>query len=137
MRQQSGRWEHLRRGNACLNLIVARQSHRASPVRAGHIRLHPGLIDENQACRINLVLMLLPQLAPASDVRPILLAGVQCFFKAEARSVDDVPHREVAAPDTASRQFGQQCPQRQVGLLRQSRNNPLTLASQDEGTFTP
>jgi hypothetical protein len=55
-------------------------SHRTSPVRAGHVRFDPGLINENQACRINLVLMLLPQVAPADDVTTILFAGVQSFF---------------------------------------------------------
>lgn len=54
---------------------------RASPVRARHVRLDPGFINKDQALWINLVLALLPQLAPAGDVRPIPLAGVQSFLK--------------------------------------------------------
>jgi hypothetical protein len=52
----------------------------ATPVRAGHVGLHPGLIDEDQTLGVNLVLVLFPLLTPACDVGPVLLAGVQAFF---------------------------------------------------------
>src|ERR1700730_17457632 len=53
---------------------------RAAPMSARHIGLGPGLIDENHARRIQLVLVLLPSRAPPGDVRTILLAGAQAFF---------------------------------------------------------
>jgi hypothetical protein len=55
-------------------------THRTSPVCAGHVRLYPGFINENQTLWVDFVLMLLPQPAPAGNVRPILFAGVRSFF---------------------------------------------------------
>jgi hypothetical protein len=47
---------------------------------ARHVGLRPGLVDEHQAGGIKLALVQLPAGAPAGDVEPILLAGVQRFF---------------------------------------------------------
>jgi hypothetical protein len=47
---------------------------------ARHIGLGPGLVDEDQASRINPTLIGLPLRPPARDVRAILLGGVQAFF---------------------------------------------------------
>jgi hypothetical protein len=47
---------------------------------AGHVGLGPGLVDEDQACRIDAALMAAPALALGGDVRPMLLGGVQAFF---------------------------------------------------------
>jgi hypothetical protein len=47
---------------------------------AGHVGLGPGLIDEDQAGRVDAVLMAAPPLALGGDVRPMLLGGVQAFF---------------------------------------------------------
>ena len=55
-------------------------SNRASASDRGHVRLGPGLIDENQSSGIDLMLMGLPLLAPARDVRAVLFAGVEAFF---------------------------------------------------------
>ena len=45
-----------------------------------HVGLGPGLIDENQAPRIDAGLMLLPERSLAGDIRPGLLAGQDAFF---------------------------------------------------------
>ena len=50
------------------------------PVLAGHVRLGPGFIDEDQSIGIDITLMALPPFALAPDVGPILLRGVQSFF---------------------------------------------------------
>jgi hypothetical protein len=51
-----------------------------STVRARHVGLGPGLIDEDQALGINAPLMTSPAGALASDVGPFLLGGAQSFF---------------------------------------------------------
>jgi hypothetical protein len=53
---------------------------RSSAVGAGHVGLCPGLIDEDQARRINAVLVALPPLALAGYVGTVLLGGAQAFF---------------------------------------------------------
>ena len=51
-----------------------------TPVRARHVGLGPGLIDEDQAGWVKLALIALP-LGPSScHVGTILLAGAQAFF---------------------------------------------------------
>ena len=45
-----------------------------------HIGLGPGLINEDKARGIKATLILLPLLAPVSDVGPVLLAGEHGFF---------------------------------------------------------
>lgn len=52
----------------------------AAAMCTGHVGLRPGLVDEDQAGRTNLVLSLPPLLAPPRDVSAILLAGAQAFF---------------------------------------------------------
>jgi hypothetical protein len=49
-------------------------------MRAGHVGLCPGLIDKHQAAWVNPLLVALPPLALAGDVRPVLLGGAQAFF---------------------------------------------------------
>lgn len=55
-------------------------SAQGSTVGAGHICLGPGLVDEDQARRVNAVLVALPPLALAGDVGAVLLGGAQSFF---------------------------------------------------------
>ena len=52
----------------------------AATMQAGHVGLHPGLIDEDQTGRSNLALPLMPLAPSAGDVSAILLAGAQAFF---------------------------------------------------------
>ena len=52
----------------------------AATVHAGHVRLRPGLINEDQTGRANLALPLLPLPPPPRDISPVLLAGAQAFF---------------------------------------------------------
>ena len=55
-----------------------------APLRAAmaprHVRLHPGLIDEDQPTWRQPALILLPARTPAGHVRPVLLGCVQAFF---------------------------------------------------------
>jgi len=52
----------------------------AAAMHAGHVGLRPGLVDEDQAARINLALPLLPLAPSPGDVSTILLTGAQAFF---------------------------------------------------------
>ena len=52
----------------------------AAAMQAGHIRLRPGLINEDQTGRTDLALPLLPLLPPPRDISAVLLAGAQAFF---------------------------------------------------------
>jgi hypothetical protein len=54
---------------------------RCTAVRARHIGLGPGLVDEDQASWINPPLILYPLRPTSSDVGTILLAGAQAFLK--------------------------------------------------------
>ena len=45
-----------------------------------HVGLRPGLVDKDEAGRINALLILLPTHAAARDVRTILLGGEHGFF---------------------------------------------------------
>jgi hypothetical protein len=49
-------------------------------MRAGHVGLGPGLIDKDQALRINAFLIAPPPGPLARDVGPLLLGGAQGFF---------------------------------------------------------
>jgi hypothetical protein len=50
-------------------------------VRARHVCFGPGLVDEDQAGRINFALVLAPPASSSSDVGSILFAGMQAFLK--------------------------------------------------------
>ena len=52
---------------------------RPTPERR-HVGLGPGLVDEDQALRVDPGLIFFPLLTPARDVRAILLAGEHGFF---------------------------------------------------------
>ena len=52
----------------------------AAAMAASHIRLGPGLIQEDEPARVKLALRALPPAAALRDVRPILLGGRQTFF---------------------------------------------------------
>jgi hypothetical protein len=53
---------------------------RGATMRAGHVRLGPSLVDEDQAGRVDALLVAMPALAFASNVGPFLFSGVQAFF---------------------------------------------------------
>jgi hypothetical protein len=55
-------------------------SARSPAAEPRHIGLGPGLVDEDQTCRIKPALMRLPAQAFARDVGAILLGGEQRFF---------------------------------------------------------
>jgi hypothetical protein len=52
----------------------------ASTVVAEHVRVGPGLINEHQAIGVEVELALEPGPAPAQDVGPVLLGGVERLF---------------------------------------------------------
>ena len=49
-------------------------------VRAGHIGLDPGFVDENQTLRIDFKLMSFPHISPSPDVDSILFGWQNAFF---------------------------------------------------------
>ena len=53
---------------------------RCAAARPGHVRARPGLINEDQFCRIEAGLILEPIPAPPQDVRAALLGGVRRLF---------------------------------------------------------
>lgn len=53
---------------------------RTTAMRAGHLGVGTGFIQEDQLCRIKPALAALPGRSRRGDVRPILLGGVQGFF---------------------------------------------------------
>ena len=55
-------------------------ANRCPATQRSHVGLGPGLIDEDQARRIRPALILLPLLAPPSDLGPQLLGGKHAFF---------------------------------------------------------
>ena len=66
---------------AVRNLCDQPRAAQRTPVGSRHVGLGPGLVDEDQALSIDLVLMAPPALTTARNVQPILLAGVQAFFE--------------------------------------------------------
>jgi hypothetical protein len=60
----------------CAQPLAARRP----AVRAGHVGLGPGLVEEDQAGRIDAALILAPLRAPTAYVRAILLARDQRLF---------------------------------------------------------
>lgn len=55
----------------------------AAAVRARHVGLRPGFVDEVQTGGIYIDLISLPELTLTRNVRPILLAGQHAFFEAD------------------------------------------------------
>ena len=92
-----------------------------------HVGLGPGLIDEDQARRIKPSLVLLPVGAAPRDLWSILLAREQAFFKRKYLTLVKLPQGTVARLDTPVGELGQQPPQREVGLRREPRMQPLPL----------
>lgn len=71
---------------------------RSASAQRHHVGLGPGLIDEDEPA-----LILLPLCSPPRDCRPVLLAGEQLFFEAEAadRSTRQIETAEVVTPRSA------------------------------------
>ena len=61
-------------------LSVQALTSQSPTVGADHVGLSPGLIDEDEAGRINLSLMPFPACSSARDVGPVLRGGQQRFF---------------------------------------------------------
>jgi hypothetical protein len=53
---------------------------RRPTAQSGHLGRRTGLVDEDELQRVEIGLAGEPGLAPACDVRPILLGGVRGFF---------------------------------------------------------
>src|SRR5262249_53929355 len=52
----------------------------ATPAQTGHVVLGPGLVDEDQAGRVEVALQPMPSHACVSGVGSVLLSGAQTFF---------------------------------------------------------
>ena len=65
---------------AVRHLGMQRRAAAMPAVGARHVGLGPGLVDEDEAGRIDAPLVALPPAPPPRDVRPILLAGEDGFF---------------------------------------------------------
>ena len=83
----SGNTVVAQRGHHGQRVPVAVRAGRAQPLasgtaamRAGHVGLGPGLIQEHEATRIKLALRALPPAPAPGDVRAVLLGGHQAFF---------------------------------------------------------
>jgi hypothetical protein len=57
-----------------------RQTASAPATQPRHVGLDPGLVDEDQARRVNPALILLPPVPPSGNVRPVLFAWQNGFF---------------------------------------------------------
>ncbi len=102
---------------------------RPAPDR-GHVGLHPGFIDEDEAPWIKPTLVLAPLLPASRDLWPVLLDGEEAFFTAETGRPHHRPDRVVADHDAALGQFGRQSPHRQIGAFGQATQKPVLLAQQ-------
>ena len=67
----------------CINQPV---THLGPAVEPDHVRLGPGLIDEDQPTRVQLRLVLAPFLSGLGDVRSILLGGPERLFLSDRPS---------------------------------------------------
>ena len=65
---------------AMRHLGMQRRTAAMPAMGARHVGLGPGLVDEDEACRIDAALMPPPPAPPPRDVRSILLAGEDGFF---------------------------------------------------------
>jgi hypothetical protein len=65
---------------AVRHLGMQRRTAAMPAVGARHVGLGPGLVDEDEAGRVDASLVALPPMAPPRHVRPILLAGEDGFF---------------------------------------------------------
>lgn len=57
-----------------------------------HIRFRPGLVDEDETCRVHARLMLDPPCPPTGNIRPVLLCCDYGFFVAQSFAMDKAPH---------------------------------------------
>ena len=64
----------------CGTLAVSLRAARRPAPQRRHVGLGPGLVDEDQALRVDPVLILRPLRSPARDVGTIVLAGDHGFF---------------------------------------------------------
>ena len=75
----------------------------------------PGEIQIDQGEQAELVLLPLPP--PARDIRAILFAGVEAFFKTETNVVKEMPDTVITDLNPALVQFRQQVASSDIGLL--------------------
>ena len=60
--------------------VAAALADRRPAIKPRHLGVDAGLVEEDEALRIDERLGRSPQLAPRGDVRPVLLGRAQCFF---------------------------------------------------------
>jgi hypothetical protein len=75
-------------------------------LRAGHVGLRPGLVDEDEALRIEVELAIEPGFAPLQDVGTILFRGMGGLFlrviswRAKKRRIVPKPNDRPFSPST-------------------------------------
>ena len=102
---------------AVRDLVDQPLASRRPSMGARHIGLGPGFVDEDQAGRIDPLLILAPLGAAAAYVRAILLARHQRLFLKLILLVDKGPHRPIVHLEAALREPGHQPPQRVIAPL--------------------
>lgn len=60
--------------------VAATLAYRRPAIEPRHLRVDAGLVEEDEALRVDEGLRRFPQLAPRCDVRPVLRGGAQGFF---------------------------------------------------------
>ena len=95
-----------------------------------HVRLGPGLVDEDEARRIKPSLIFTPLLAPSGDRRPELLGGQHAFFEAQTLGVDKAPDLNIIDPDPSLSQLGHKTAQCEVG--RGSLQQPVAMRTRQD-----
>jgi hypothetical protein len=101
---------------------------RRTSAQANHVGRRAGLVDEDQALRIEFGLVLGPFGTRHCNVRPILLGRAQAFFEADAVAVEEPPDR--ADPGLAPMLVQQSLLnflQRQIGLPSHQLKQPFLV----------
>jgi len=103
----------------------------------GHIGRGRGLVDEHQPSRIETWLRRLPGKPRRGDIRPLLLAGMHDFFKADALGGEKPPHRAVADSLAAVGKLAAKLLQRHVRRLGNPLQQPVPLVLQPRAVVAP
>jgi hypothetical protein len=101
-------------------------------MRSGHVRLRPGLIDEDEASRVYLRLMPFPPGAAACDVGAVLLCCEDDFFKANPLAAQKPSKRVAGGHDISFSQLSQKSVQRQNRILGKPGQQPIAFALEQE-----
>lgn len=123
---------------AMRNLGQVRLAARASAADAGHVGLHPGLVDEDQPARIKPALMGFPAAPEPRQLGAILLFAQQRFFDAQAQAAHAPPHSVRRDHRAALSQLCRQRPDRRSPFsAKRSRSQSTVSALSTKGRCPP